>query len=451
MDPFEPAILESLATIATCPEDLRRSEERIAKLSGLGPQELLRVVARHKAFTLVDAKRSTAEIPRPVQGLLAVLDEPVRRAREHYELLESEIVWLSTLHELRTAQVALIKGFSTARHYPKKGVRWSRDIDLFIPSWGQTVELLAQLRHHGYAFDERESPWFKSSGPDERRETVYGQVFLVRQVSDGFRRLDIHFGKYSVGYCGSTSIVPSNDYEASAGNLSVLSGTTTLNVMFAHALSDGYVSIKDANDFAAMAVVGTPVEWDRVGAEVKRLALQPQARLLAEFVTANYLNPLVIESAHRLSEAVGVGRSRPWRMHAQDWPLRARVNTFQTARSQAQSRPLAFLPRTVRAYAFYRPRLSIAVQKRSRRRTLYHALLAKSKFLPPLKLRCDACPIMISTGHSALVGHPSLNADGAVWSGTGLAGVQATKIGSRTHLRIADDQFIVSYDQLIVP
>jgi hypothetical protein len=448
MEQFECEVLDLLGSIVSCEADLARTRSMLAQLDGISAGELMTIAKRHKALTLIASKSKALQLSGPLSDAVDSLAPETASARRHYEDLDAEIRWLNGLPELTDARVALIKGFSSGRFYPSIGVRWSRDIDLFVPSWQHARFLLKELRARGYGFDEQECPWFKVWDVEDQA-TLYGQIFLMRPVGGGFRRVDIHFGRYSIGYSGSLAVDLTDDYMpwSDSGSLSCLGATTTILVMLGHALSDGYVSIKDANDCAAMAMAGAEVDWSRVGAEVRRHGLGPQGRLLSNYVLASYASPAVQEFGHRLFNAAGPGSTRPWRMHDRNWALRTRVNVLHTARTEVPRRPLRGVLRTVRTYAYYRPRLEISLRPRRIHERAYNALLAKSSFIPT-RLRPDACPTIISKSHSALA-VAELGCDVNGWLATDIEGVESQIVGGQTYLRIGDDEFVVSYDQLV--
>ena len=122
----------------------------------------------------------------------------------------------------------------------------------------------------GYEFDLVESPWVKAD--DANHRPMYGQVFLVRPDAEDVARVDVHFGTYSIGYAGylRTSLRDlSTTMRLACGDVGVLRPEGCIVLAQAHALSDGYVSVKDVNDFVAIASSGEEVDWERAGEDLR--------------------------------------------------------------------------------------------------------------------------------------------------------------------------------------
>ncbi|MYU48207.1 hypothetical protein GTV15_17555, partial [Streptomyces sp. SID7803] len=133
-------------------------------------------------------------------------------------------------------------------------------------------------------------PPLVQGGSSRGGRAEYGQLFLVRESGGRFSRVDIHFGTYSVGAGGYLDLPLTDFYEPVAQGLGYqgVNPTGTLLIMFAHALSDGYVSVKDVNDTVSLALTRTDVDFGRLGREIRRHSLEPQARVLADQLSRLY-------------------------------------------------------------------------------------------------------------------------------------------------------------------
>jgi hypothetical protein len=295
----------------------------------------------------------------------------------------------------------ILKGFSNGRFYPPPYRRWMRDIDLFTPSWRDALALVEELLHLGYEFDRHESPWVKADAAAHREE--YGQVFLVRDEGADIARVDVHFGTYSVGYAGylTTRLADlATTTEVASGHVSVLKPEGCIVLAQAHALSDGYIAVKDVNDFVAAASSGEEIDWDRVGLELRRHALQPQAALLAHHCLRLFDDKRVIEAAASLLSAVGAPRHTIWRAHDRSWRRRAAVNAsfaYRWARKVRRHSFVAASVDAVRCYLFYVRRLHLEVRRRTTAEKALHWLMAKPR-LAAWQLRPDACTLLIDAG-----------------------------------------------------
>ncbi|MGW2716791.1 nucleotidyltransferase family protein [Streptomyces sp. NPDC001492] len=402
-----------LDTYCTLPVDARHLAAAAAGLPQLrahAPQ-VRHVLGVHKAFepfkyTIDRLVASGPAENRSAAGETAgwFTDELEERA-SHLRQLEAELSWIASQPEAADTGLAVIKGFNNVRFYSDPAPRWSRDLDLFVPDWEAAYALVTVLRRRGYAFDEQECPWFKAERQRGRAE--YGQVFLVRRQGERFSRVDIHFGTYSVGF-GEYLRCPLTDfYEPVAPGASYrgLDPTGTLLVMFAHALSDGYVSVKDVNDSAAIALTrGDDVDFAVLAREMRRHALQPQALLLSRHLARRYRNEDVVAFAASLRQAAGAGRrSLLWRTHDRNWHRRAVVNADHAFRAALSLRrgPWQALRRAVQCLVFYDRRLSVRVGTRSPAEQLLLRLMARTD-VTRWRLRPDACPTVIHTAHPTL-------------------------------------------------
>ncbi|MEU9244794.1 nucleotidyltransferase family protein [Streptomyces sp. NPDC048385] len=464
-DRFASSVLDTWATMFVDPERAEHAAAALHRLEG-----------RRRA--LGDILRVHKAIPQFQHGLdqLAISGPQAHRARaaaakswhaaeagrldDHLRLLRSELAWLAGQPEVAGAGLAVIKGFNNARFYVDPSPRWSRDIDVYVPDWAACLAVVRLLRERGYVFDEEECPWFKAEF--EHGRTEYGQLFLVRVDGARFSRVDIHFGTYSVG-AGDYLDFPLTDfYEPVAPDLGYqgVNPTGTLLVMFAHALSDGYVSVKDANDTVSLALTRDDVDFGRLAREIRRHSLEPQALLLADHLTRLYRDPRVGGFARSLRRAAGGGRTSPlWRMHDRNWHRRAAVNAVHAYRSALRRRrgPLVAARRAGQCAVFYNRRLSVTLSDRTLPQQLLVRLMARTD-LTRWRLRSDACPTMIHTGHPALTGvtpDTSATPDG---SATGLPRLRPTpatgvRVGGtfpdRQLVAIGDDVFLCSWDQVV--
>jgi hypothetical protein len=356
IDKFERFFLDNFCGMQTSPRWVSSARTALPLLAG-EDERIRSTLTRHKAFTFFDdALRRLAKYA----DLPAALDlaerfkDQLDGSRAHYLLLSTELAWLQSVGLSAANGAAAIKGFSNARFYSDPQVRWSRDIDLFLPTWEQTGQIVELLRSRGYEFDPTECPWIKAEPRLGRSK--YGQVFMVRPIGDGYSRIDLHFSTHSVSH-GEYLRVPLTDfYEFSVhGTVAQLDATGTLLVMFGHALSDGYMSIKDANDCVAMATAPAPVDWNIIRREIRRHSFAPQASVLSRYLKRQYADDeAVMEFAARLSEAGGLQSTPLWRMHDRSWVRRAAVNagyTFRAAHRQRRGLRSAVV-RAMQCFAF---------------------------------------------------------------------------------------------------
>ncbi|MEV1049965.1 nucleotidyltransferase family protein [Streptomyces sp. NPDC049887] len=462
---FASSVLDTWATMFVDPERTERAAAGLHRLEG-----------RRRAVG--DVLRLHKAVPQFQYGLdqLAAKGPEAHRARaaaakswygaeagqlaDHLGLLSQELAWLAEQPEVAGADLAVIKGFNNARFYRDPSPRWSRDVDVYVPHWAACLAVVRLLRERGYVFDEEECPWFKAEFEHGRAE--YGQLFLVRAEEGRFSRVDIHFGTYSVG-AGEYLDFPLTDfYEPVAPDLGYqgVNPTGTLLVMFAHALSDGYVSVKDVNDTVSLALTRDDVDFGRLAREIRRHSLEPQALLLADHLTRLYRDPRIGGFAWALRRAAGGGRTSPlWRMHDRNWHRRAAVNAVHAYRSTLRRRrgPLVAARRAGQCAVFYNRRLSVTLNDRTLPQQLLVRLMARTD-LTRWRLRSDACPTMIHTGHPALTGVAPDRLAAPDGSAVGLPRLRPTpaagvRVGGtfpdRQLVAIGDDVFLCSWDQVV--
>ncbi|MGQ4475519.1 nucleotidyltransferase family protein, partial [Streptomyces sp. SAS_276] len=434
---FDDFVLNTYATLFVDPERTHRAAAGLRHLEERRV-ELARVLRLHKAlpqfrFGLgqLAASGPGLESERAADAATWFTDEAAELAA-HLRLLRDELTWIAGRPEVTDAGLAVIKGFNNARFYADPTPRWSRDVDVYVPDWASSLVLIGLLRERGYAFDEEECPWFK--GEPERGRAEYGQVFLVRREGTRFSRVDIHFGTYSVG-AGDYLDFPLTDFYESAGdgaNYQGINPTGTLLVMFAHALSDGYVSVKDVNDTVSIALTRSDVDFGTLSQEIRRHSLEPQALLLANHLADTFRDERIREFAEGLRRSAGAGRKSPlWRMHDRDWHRRAAVNASHAFHSALRRRrgPLAAVRRMVQCAVFYNRRLSVAVAERTLVQRALLRLMARTD-LTRWRLRSDACPTMIHTGHPALAAIGSAGGGAAARAAAAGAGRRPASGGS---------------------
>lgn len=442
IDTFERLVLDRLCGTLLTPARRDRAAAALPTLAGR-VEQLRAVLNRHKGYTyFADSLARLAGEPQAAE-LAGHFATELAARRAHYDLLTAELEWLRAAGSAVSGCVT-IKGFSTARFYPDPEARWSRDIDLFVPSWDQTLHVVELLRGRGYEFDPGECPWIKAEPARGRAE--YGQVFLIRPVGDGYARVDIHFGTYSAGSGEYLRPALTDFYEPGAEPR--LDATGTLLVMFAHALSDGYVSVKDANDCVAMATASAEVAWPTLRTEIHRHSFGPQAALLARYLTEQHDDPAVTEFAARLGEAAACRGPTLWQMHNRNWVRRAAINADYTLRAALRQRRglLTALTRAAQCFAFYVRRLDVGVRRRSLREWLLLQFMPTSDLLR-WQLRSDSCPTLVHVDHPALAGALDSPKIPQRLRPTPLPGVW---VGDRLVL-MGSDLFLCTWDQLIDP
>ena len=331
---FERRILDGFGRLLLSEHDLEAAAialeqalPRMNEASGILSKHKVTTVAAQNVQLIVERARIAQEKANLINTLLEVQLVPARAHRDLLELQVEEVAKATADAGLAWAQVTILKGFSNGRFYPSPYRRWMRDLDLFTESWRDAHILVEKLLELGYSFDRAESPWVKAD--EICGQAMYGQIFLVRPEGDDVARVDVHFGTYSIGYSGylragfrdlaATMQLPS-------GEVGVLKPEGCLVLAQAHALSDGYVAIKDVNDFVAIAASGERVDWERVGRELRKHELRPQAGLLARHCLRLYDDAAVRRAGEALIKAIEPPRTTIWRTHDRSWRLRALVN-----------------------------------------------------------------------------------------------------------------------------
>lgn len=441
-----------LDAAAACLDEVRRCQESTRLL-----------LLEHKAVLPADhtlrqlAARRGGDRPEQEQEMLGAWFRPeVDRQLAHRRLLAAELDGLRRISAERGLRATVIKGVNNARFYQDPYPRWSRDIDLFLPTWRETYELLTALRRRGYVFDERECPWVKAEPARGREE--YGQLFLILRTDAGTARVDIHFGTYSVGSgeylrCGLADFTEPLP-QASDGLLG-LDPTGALLVMSAHALSDGYVSVKDVNDTVEIARNRLPVDWERLAREVEAHALGPQVRLLGEYLERRYETPTVRQFGGRLTAAARCRGRSLWAVHDRRWARRAALNAghaFRAARATGRGTPAACRG-AVRCYVHYVRRLTVDTGRRSLADRLLLRLMARAD-LTRWRLRPDACPTLVHSEHPALAAAaavPPRRLPAGARPGLRPTGLPGVAVGGSFPdaqiVAIGDDVFACSWDQ----
>jgi hypothetical protein len=320
---------------------------------------------------------------------------------------------------------------------------------VLVPSWTEALKLLSLLRKQGYGFDPQECPWFKADFDHGRRE--YGQIILSKAFDTDFCRIDVHFGTYSIGFDRYLNVDLPRLAEATPAGPPGLDATGTLLVMFSHALSDGYVSVKDVNDAAAMARSDCHVDWPRLADELTRHLLSPQASLLADHLASRFDNVKVVDFARRLGAAA---RTRPgsslWQVHNRNWRRRALVNASYALRASVASGRLlpGALWKAVQCFGFYVRRLRVGHGVRTLPSRLMLSIIPKTD-LYEWRLRPDACAMLVHAEH------PALNSMGAVGFDVDPHSVHATPaegisagLGARAQpvVMVGEDVFAVTWD-----
>lgn len=459
---FERIVLDGIGRLLVDDHDLAAAARAVDRLSGRA-DEFPGVLLKHKVATIA-AKNLELLVSRDLvesaaaSALEHALSPEVDRANQHRDMLEEQVreVALATVDaDLAWDDVIILKGFSNGRFYPSPYRRWMRDIDLFTESWTDAHRLVEQLLRRGYEFDRSESPWVKAD--DGNGQGLYGQVFLVRPTGEHVARVDVHFGTYSIGFAGylQTSLRDlSTTMTLGAGTVRVLRPEGCVLLAQAHALSDGYVSIKDVNDFVAIAVSGESVDWSRVAVELRSHELTPQAKLLALHCSALYDNAHVRVAADSLARATSSRRRSTSRVHDRDWNHRARVNAsfaFRWARRVRGQRLAGSAWAALLCYCFYVRRLSLAVRRRTAVEHLLHFIMPKPA-LREWRLRPDACTLLIDAGVvQALVDGPPLTTVHAAQAVPVAEGIEVLIAGSRDFVRMNGRTYVPTLDLLIEP
>lgn len=455
--PFERLVLDGIGRLLLEDQDVASAASALRQISERLP-EVPAIAFKHKVTTVMYknaqllGQLTDAEVSATGARLVDLLEEDRGAALMHRKLLEQE---LARIVEILGHSPVVLKGFCNARFYPPRYVRWMRDIDLLCEDWDEALVLLDRLLELGYRYDEDESPWVKADL--SRGRDLYGQIFLIRPEGGDFCRVDIHYGTYSVGYSGYLNIdlnQSSTTAEVGGRNVRVLKPGACILIAQSHALSDGYVAIKDVNDFVAMAISGEDLDWQAVGTALRQHRLTTQASLLARHVLSLYSEPRVISAAKALLEECGTPRWSLWQTHNRSWRLRAQVNAsfafrWHLSRGDRATRAAC---RAVQCYLFYIRRLQLSVRPRSRRERLLRRLMATPD-LGLWHLRPDACALLID---AAVIQRLAADLSGQQDGKQGLAATVADGIEVLTrdgyqYIRVRGRTFVPTLDLIIPP
>lgn len=453
---FERALLDGVGRILLTPSDIARARDALLALA-TRTADAAPVAFKHKVTTVMAtnardlADDSDPRVAAAASNLARALQRDDEAAIAHRELLQTEVIRIS---QILGDRGCIIKGFCNARFYPSEYNRWMRDIDVFCPSWVDALELLDLLLRDGYEFDLDECSWVKAD--KSRGREMYGQIFLIRPQGDDFCRIDIHYGTYSVGYAGYLGLPTDGlmaDHALGGTTVKVLEPRLIPLIAQSHALSDGYVAIKDINDFVALALAA-PLDWKRIGEELAAHRLQPQASLLAKHVLSLYDHEDVVTAAKALIAGTGSPRFTLWQTHNRSWKLRAAVNTSFAARwrlRQGDGVRSAMID-AVRCYLFYVRRLDLAVRTRSPIERTFRALMAEPN-LDDWELRPDACTLLIDADVVARVGGMARKTTRPepVWSATPEPGIEVAHSDESTLVHMGGRTFVPTLDLIIPP
>jgi Uncharacterised nucleotidyltransferase len=453
---YERALLDNLGRIWLTPKDRSKARSALLEIEAR-VDEAPPVAFKHKVTTIMaaNARELSLDDDLTVAAAAARLAEALRHddedAHAHRQLLLTEV---QRIAQILGDRGCIIKGFCNARFYPSNYDRWMRDIDVFCPSWPDALEFLELLLQDGYKFDLDECSWVKADEP--RGREMYGQIFLIRPEGKDFCRVDIHYGTYSIGYAGYLDL-PRNGFMSM-----VKVGQTTVKVLDAqlcpliaqsHALSDGYVAIKDINDFVALAQ-STQLDWQAIGQRLRVNQLHPQAALLARHTISLYDDPAVMAAAMALLSGTGSPRWSLWQTHNRSWGLRATVNSSFAARWRLgrgdglQSGALD----AVRCFLFYIRRLQLSVRHRSLAERAFRFLMAKPD-LDTWALRPDACTLLIDADVVTRLANITRDSGtlGASWRDTSEPDIAITHADATTLVRMHHRVFVPTLDLIIPP
>lgn len=451
---FERIVLDSVGRILLGPVDRRNAAASLVSVADrIG--EIPAVVFKHKVTTIaatnaaVLSDSSDARVTQVASTLQRLLRPDYEAAMRHRALLEAE---LGRLANVLGQSAVVLKGFCNARFYPNGYVRWMRDIDLMCDTWADAMGLLERLLEVGYQYDRDESSWVKA---DHRRgRPLYGQIFLIRPEGEDFCRVDIHYGTYSVGYSGylDLDIIASSTLEQVADHpVRVFEPEACLLIAQSHALSDGYVAVKDVNDFVSIAVSRPEVDWAAAGCRLRGYRLAPQAALLARHVASLYTDHRVVGAAKTLLAALDTPRRTLWQTHNRNWTLRAVVNTSFAYRWHRHIGDPTVLSawRALQCFAFYIRRLELAVRPRSFAERLLHRMMARPD-LRMWRLRPDACTLLIDSAVvAALAAEPDV--DGPVEAVAVDDGIRVLSRRGFDFVAVRGRVFVPTLDLLIPP
>ncbi|MFD3649851.1 nucleotidyltransferase family protein [Streptomyces cyaneofuscatus] len=184
--------------------------------------------------------------------------EPLRQ-RLHAAVREDD-AWrdqaLAPMREaLRDAHdhgLSVMKGLALASHYDEPLSRHMGDVDLHSSDWPSVVAFCRRVTERGWVWDVTEFPWVKWD-----KGTLYGQLSLVMPDNrDPVARIDLHVGPYSVGPNGRVYHLGRAEGTALDVPSRLCDPVTLAVILVAHAANDGFLSLKDLNDFAALTAGG---------------------------------------------------------------------------------------------------------------------------------------------------------------------------------------------------
>ncbi len=365
--------LNHLGRLLLSDRDLEVASIAYSKLT-LTETEILSIAKLHKIQTILyyNLKKIEHFTNRVIdKKLVNILSETNTKSQEHSKLLHDSILpAVSTCFKNTDIKPIFLKGMSVARYYPLDCPRWMRDVDLFVPDLASSSIISRVFHNDGFQIDIEEIPWIKQH-KSERFPRFYGQTVLRKTYKEDYARVDIHYGRYSIGYNG---FLDYNFYqsietrEIDQEHLYVLSPEGCLILMFAHMPSMGYIGIKDINDFAAITVQ-TKLDWNEISDVLNRSHLSSQAVATAQKVVKLYQQSDIVTAAENLlSKLPTRGLNKYWTLNNRSWILRAKINaiySFEFEKGQDKNFFCKALLTSMQCYSYYIPRFEIKISERN--------------------------------------------------------------------------------------
>lgn len=155
-----------------------------------------------------------------------------------------------------------IKGYSARELYDSYVLRDVGDIDIQVDTVDDAWNLANALKGVGFDWCEYELPWVKRRTATGQ---LYGQLLVWKFHEVGWIRIDIHFGRYSVGHCESIAV------NTSDAEISVIRPDDNLPLSVANSAGDHLIRCKDINDIYLL--LESPANLDKVIATMRDAGL----------------------------------------------------------------------------------------------------------------------------------------------------------------------------------
>lgn len=222
----------------------------------LDPRELYEAILASRVYTIARCNLERLPEDGNTKTVLSFLHELESEERLRRDRARGET--RAVLEQAGRTGARVIKGLPLREWYRQPELRHEGDIDLQVPDWPRGRQLADWLRDRGWQWDTQEFPWVKWT----ETEHIYGQLTLVLpDNADPFARVDLHIGPFSVGHAGLLPLVGWEAGTVMGVPATVPSREAALALVAAHAVNDGFLSMKDVNDMHVLLADQPPPDW----------------------------------------------------------------------------------------------------------------------------------------------------------------------------------------------